>query len=966
IIVRFSNPQFDIPSEEYCVDVEFQSLGDDEELFGMNVRFFYEESVLELIDFRDFQGAYDVVGTPILFTSPPTFGYDYFGLGVPGNSAIDFVNGAIQLTDENSPPLIISSTGWTKLFQVCFTIDAPDPDSLHFCPSIIWDLEQNPANGGYLSGDDGVVITLTTEVIGVTEAADEQVVQYNWEYIGNGSAPPFGQPVETDCNNISFLPPFVITCPANIVVGCNESTLPESTGEATATGGCTGPPFIIYIDSISPGSCGVVSQLFRTWIASDTCDHADTCVQVLTLTDAGAIYGSVYNDLDEPIPGVEIMLIADINANQFFDTGDTLYSITMTDSISGGYQFTQVPPCTYVIKEELPVYHALLSDYDETPDPDGNDQADGPDLEIPVELTPCEMDSNNKIKNILCPSIFPTLPETTICENDIAILEIEQLNIGSVTYVWNFGSGAVPATGVGSGPHPVQYFATPENQSIGASVTLTLSKTGCPDTSAQISLVNVNSYPDASINGSTIPGCYFTNRTFVPVQPEISGALYQWDFGYGAIPANATGYGPHAVYYDTAGSKTVTLLVMPNEPGAQCPDSSSLSFQINSCPANIIGSVKSFDDIPIPGVNLRLYTDVDTNGIADNQTFVRSVFTSSTGSYSMASLEPGNYVIYEVQPIGWFSFDDGDSSIDNDIVDNLDSLDNQIPVTLHPSELDGLNAFVEIPVPGTITGFVFYDFNNDEFPDPIEGIDSVPLKLFEDNDQDGVADSNLPVDSALTLTNGSFGFTNVPVGHYVLVEFQAAEYFSVKDFDSSNDGDAVENTNEVNDTIPLTINNDETDQHNYFIDGLGCGRVVLNTADDGSGSFRDILECASENDTIFFHPSLAGATIAIHSARIAIDKNIVIFSNAVPRITLTSQIAGFFDIVSESDVKMKGLDMISGLSGNSGAVFNNNGKLTLEDINILRNPLLPFDQYLIYNAPASQLFLIGNCLLESE
>ena len=966
IIVRFSNPQFNIPAEEYCVDVEFQSLTDDEELFGMNIRFFYEESILELIDFRDFQGGYNLLSVPTILTSPPTFGYNFFGLGDPGNSAVDFVNGAIQLTDESNPPIIISSTSWTKLFQVCFTVDAPDPDSLHFCPSIVWDLEQNPANGGYLSGDDGVVITLTTEVTGVTEPADEQVVQYNWEYMGSGSAPPFGQPIETDCNNISFLPPFVIVCPSDIAVECGDSSLPESTGEATATGGCTGPPLIIYTDSTSTGGCGIAPLIFRTWIASDTCDHADTCIQVLTISDAGAIYGSVYNDLDVPIPGVEIMLIADINANQFFDTGDTVFSITMTDSISGGYEFTQVPPCSYVIKEELPAYHSMMSDYDETPDPDGNDQADGPDLEIPVELTPCEMDSNNKIKNVLCPSVFPTTPDHTICENDFVALEIEELNIGTVTYEWNFGSGALPVTAVGSGPHLIQYTATPENQTLGASVTITLRKSGCPDTSSQISLVNINVFPDASINGSTTSGCYYTNRTFVPVQPEITGASYQWDFGYGAVPPNASGYGPHTVYYDTAGTKTVTLLVMPNEPGAQCPDSSSLSFHINSCPANIIGSVKTIDNLPIAGVNLHLYADVDTNGIADNATLIRSVFTSSTGSYSMASLIPGNYVIYEVQPIGWYSVDDGDSTIDNDIVDNQDTLDNYIPVTLHASELDGVNAFVEGPVPGAITGFVFYDFNHNEFPEPIEGIASVSLKLFADADEDGVADTNSPVDSALTLINGSFGFTNVPVGHYVLVEFQAAEYYSVKDFDSSNDGDAVENLNEVNDTIPLTIDNDETDQHNYFIDGLGCGQVVLNTADDGSGSFRDIIECVAENDTVFFHPSLAGATIVIHSARIAIDKNLVIFSNANPRIKLTSQITGFFDIATETEVKFKGLDIISGLAGNNGAAFNNVGKLMLEDINIRRNPLLPFDQYLIYNAPTSQLFLIGNCHLESE
>jgi len=56
ITVRFANPQNDCATQEYCLDVEFKSNTTDQELFGMNVRFFYDDDVLELVDFRDFQG----------------------------------------------------------------------------------------------------------------------------------------------------------------------------------------------------------------------------------------------------------------------------------------------------------------------------------------------------------------------------------------------------------------------------------------------------------------------------------------------------------------------------------------------------------------------------------------------------------------------------------------------------------------------------------------------------------------------------------------------------------------------------------------------------------------------------------------------------------------------------------------------------------------------------------------------
>ncbi|MBK8829768.1 MAG: hypothetical protein IPN60_02730 [Saprospiraceae bacterium] len=55
ITVRFANPQNDCVTQEYCLDVELRSDITDQELFGMNVRFFYDDDVLEFVDFRDYQ-----------------------------------------------------------------------------------------------------------------------------------------------------------------------------------------------------------------------------------------------------------------------------------------------------------------------------------------------------------------------------------------------------------------------------------------------------------------------------------------------------------------------------------------------------------------------------------------------------------------------------------------------------------------------------------------------------------------------------------------------------------------------------------------------------------------------------------------------------------------------------------------------------------------------------------------------
>lgn len=964
LTVRFTNPAFDCLTGEYCVDVEFQSDLPDQELFGMNVRFFYEESKLELINFRDFQGGYGPVAPnpPVKLTSLPAFGYNYFRFGVPGNGAAEWINGAIQLVDESQPPLYISTTGWTKLFQICFEIDDPNPDSTGFCPPLVWDLEQNPALGGYLPGDDGVVMTVFEESTGFTLPTFEHVDQFNWEYTGTGSAPPYGAPVPTDCTPISC--GIHIVCPADITIGCGGSTLPANTGIAISDDQCPGTPVITFSDVSITGNCSEGSQIVRTWMVTDSCSNQDTCVQIITIDDRGSICGTVFNDLSQPMGGVELRLLADVNMNQTVDAGDILQSTVYSDPVTGAYCFNQVYPCAYIIQEIQPLAHGSLSDYDATADPDGDDSIDGPDNEIPVLLSPCEVDLQNNFVDIVCPTTIPSLPPDTLCENEPIILQITDLNIGLLTYSWDFGSGAMPSGGFGLGPHEVSYISTTENQSDGVHVNLTISKAGCPDTTTEACILQVNPFPDATINGSTAQGCYYTNRIFQPMQAELPGATYYWNFGTDAVPAAATGYGPHTVHYTSAGTKVVSLSVLPNDPGAQCNDSATLSFQIVTCLSQIVGTVTTNTNEPIPGVNLRLYPDANTDGIPDTSLAVRSVFSTSVGQYSMASLIPGHYVIVEIQPSGWVSFDDGDNTNDGDIVENIDSLDNLIPVSLFGGETDGVNYFMETALPGIINGNVFIDADNDQVPDSGEGMPDVVISIYHDNNLNGVADSNIPVFSQTTVNDGSYSFINVPVGNYVIAETQPIGHTSVKDFDASNDGDLVLNTNILNDTIPVTVTNVESDNHNYFIEKVSCNLTVTNTNDSGSGSFRQALACAVDGDTIRFDQSLSGATITITSGRIAIDKYVTILSDMVPRITLSSEVSGFFDIAQGAFVEFRGVNIISGLTGNGGAAFSNQGSLTMHDVSLLRNPSLPTGEYLLYNHLTSQLSLRGSCYVE--
>jgi len=189
VTARFANPYFDCETQLYCVDVELISDTPDKQLYGMNVRFFYDGTILEYYSTGDFEPGYDILGPPAIQTLFAGSGA-YFGL----NDPLIWYNGAVQLTGSSS--LFISTTEWTRYFTVCFKVINPIYLGIdRFCPPLVWDLEEDPANGGYLPGDDGVVITLVGEF--QSTPTTENVDQFNWYYTSGGNG--FGLPEEMDC-----------------------------------------------------------------------------------------------------------------------------------------------------------------------------------------------------------------------------------------------------------------------------------------------------------------------------------------------------------------------------------------------------------------------------------------------------------------------------------------------------------------------------------------------------------------------------------------------------------------------------------------------------------------------------------------------------------------------------------------------------------------------------------------------
>lgn len=199
VFVRFSNPQFDLVTRDYSLDVELRVEEGPQFLFGMNVRFFYDASKLEFLGFDGFHAGYGNLGVaPFARTGTPYSGLELFNF----LAAASFVNSAVQLQDSDTP-LELNSTQWTKAFSVLFKVPASVEGP--FCPSLIWDIKATNGTGSFLRGSDGLVITLLEQNPASRQVSSPTLTQgfpFNWQY-GDVPGLPYGAPMEEHCTSLS-------------------------------------------------------------------------------------------------------------------------------------------------------------------------------------------------------------------------------------------------------------------------------------------------------------------------------------------------------------------------------------------------------------------------------------------------------------------------------------------------------------------------------------------------------------------------------------------------------------------------------------------------------------------------------------------------------------------------------------------------------------------------------------------
>ena len=270
-----------------------------------------------------------------------------------------------------------------------------------------------------------------------------------------------------------------------------------------------------------------------------------------------------------------------------------------------------------------------------------------------------------------------------------------------------------------------------------------------------VASIRITAFP-SNATSITINGTTYTSATFPP--------------GGVTVPTNSSGEPTQAISVDPVdGVVTVNIpYAAIDNAGVEDATPGSVSLPFGTGIGTISGSVledttgDDAGDTALKNVTVQLWQDTNSDGVPD--TLYANTQTAADGSYSFSAVPEGDYVLVEIDPAGYSSISDIDTTDDSDTVPNSDTNNNQIPVTLTAGEADDDNNFVDNQ-PGNITGTIWLDVDGDGVNDTGEpGIGGVTVYLCAtgvDPCDAGNADA-----TAVTDANGDYTFPDLPPGDY--------------------------------------------------------------------------------------------------------------------------------------------------------------------------------------------------------
>lgn len=318
----------------------------------------------------------------------------------------------------------------------------------------------------------------------------------------------------------------------------------------------------------------------------------------------------------------------------------------------------------------------------------------------------------------------------------------------------------------------------------------------------------------------------------VPLEDTYSGAAF--DFVSATVAPSASGSGS-LLWLDVTGgsglapggSLSVNVTLRARGAAAPAVNEAAVNFavDVNGDPVPPVNSTATitllaatisghvYDDVDesvtfnggdgvLEDITVSLYTDPNGDGNPADGTLVAVAVTGADGGYDFVNLAVGDYVVVESQPPGYSSSGDTQGANDNRIVVEVDSLS----VFAGNNFFDYLTPAVSY---ASITGTVWNDADGNALAGGGEnGLENVTVNLVEDTNGNGSADPGEPVmASTLTAADGSYSFTGLGVGSYVVVEQDLFGWYSTADAAGVN-----------NNQVPVTLIAGQNETGRDFLD----------------------------------------------------------------------------------------------------------------------------------------------------
>ncbi len=544
----------------------------------------------------------------------------------------------------------------------------------------------------------------------------------------------------------------------------------------------------------------------------------------------GPLMDGDFGSDDSGVAAVQVYLHADLNANGLIDAGDPLLGSAVT-ATNGRYGFGGLVPGRYVVAEADPPGAVSVNDRQGAPNDNqvgveitGNDVTNADFLDQNINLAALRGSVRADLAGNGVPdSGNPPLAGVTLLLFTDPNGDGNPFDGNAVEMTATNLAGAYSFTNLPPGHYVVFQFDTQGASSTWDAVGLpTDSMAGATLVASDINNLD---FLDAGALTGTASGIIYEDgasqdAAFTPDDTETAGVtvrLYA-DLDGDGLPSDADillgettsvvggslafqklVYGLYVAQEAPPPGVTVVNVLDGNISKAAIPFELSGSafqnlFYLNQglLPASVAGSVRNdldgdgnpaSPDPALPNVPVRLFTDPDGNGDPADGRQIGYIVSNAQGGWQFDGLSSGHYIVAAAEVPGSSSTYDTQGS----------PTDGQTAVLLTGTPLSGIDFLKTGALLANLSGFVYADgpsedgqFSVDDVPLP-----AVFIRLYADVNQDGSADiGDILISTTATSLDGSYEFTGLPGGDYLLVELDPPGVTSLHDVQ----GNPIDNT----------------------------------------------------------------------------------------------------------------------------------------------------------------------------